>query len=172
LEAIDRYDPGRGVPFELYARHRVRGSVFNGLRLLRESLAKGSSDYGDAGLVRDRIASLDDEDTADPVEAFVATAVGLGLGFLLNAQSLPTQEPQPDAYAEAERVQSEATLARCVELLPERERLLLTLHYYHHVPFVQVADHLGVTKGRVSQLHKQALDRLRRLLREYWAEVL
>ena len=47
---------------------------------------------------------------------------------------------------------------------------LVVMHYYHHVPFIQIAEELNVTKGRVSQLHKQALGRLRILLRDHWTE--
>lgn len=161
LEAVDRYDPERGVHFELYARHRVRGAVFNGLRLLRESLAQGPRERTNHEVIRDRIESLRAEEFEDPLDAFVSTTVGLGLGFLLEAHSLPGQESLSDAYAATEHAQQEAAMTQGVELLPERERMILVLHYYHHVPFVQVALQLGVTKGRVSQLHKQALERLR-----------
>ncbi|WP_279237487.1 sigma-70 family RNA polymerase sigma factor [Dyella sedimenti] len=167
IEAIDRFDPTRGIDFEPYARHRVRGAVFNGLRQLRENLAQGAV-RNEAQVARERIESLQEERDGDPVEAFVATTIGLGLGFLLDVQSLPDPSAQSDVYSTAERAQAEADLSRSVEALPDRERLVLTLHYYHHVPFVHIAEQLGVTKGRVSQLHKRALDRLRERLQEHW----
>ena len=46
--------------------------------------------------------------------------------------------------------------------LPPRERVIVQYYYYHQTGFDQLADQLGVTKGRVSQLHKQALGRLRK----------
>jgi RNA polymerase sigma factor for flagellar operon FliA len=168
IEAIDRFDPARGVEFEPYARHRVRGAVFNGLRQLRESLAQGAVSRSEAQVARERIESLQEEGEDNPFDAFVATTIGLGLGFLLDVQSLPDPSAQSDAYSMAERAQAEAELSRSVEALPDRERLVLTLHYYHHVPFVQIAEHLGITKGRVSQLHKRALGRLREHLQEHW----
>jgi RNA polymerase sigma factor for flagellar operon FliA len=48
--------------------------------------------------------------------------------------------------------------------LPERERELIQRHYVEQVEFQQIAADWGVTKGRVSQLHAQALQRLRHLL--------
>jgi len=48
--------------------------------------------------------------------------------------------------------------------LPERERELIRLHYEEQVEFQQIAAEWGVTKGRVSQLHAQALKRMRELL--------
>jgi RNA polymerase sigma factor for flagellar operon FliA len=176
LEAIDRFDPDRNVKFETYARHRVRGAVFNGLRTLREGLAPGPR--GDAwardhaSALAERTRSLDDGSAPDPLDAFVAITVGLGLGFLLDQESLPGADAPPDAYAALEKEELRASVTEGLGRLDEREQLIITLHYYHHVPFVDIATRLGVTKGRVSQLHKRALDRLRvalgsRVLAEY-----
>jgi RNA polymerase sigma factor for flagellar operon FliA len=48
--------------------------------------------------------------------------------------------------------------------LPERERSIVTLHYFHYLPFVEIAARLGVSKGRISQLHRRALEMLRESL--------
>ncbi|MDR3443729.1 MULTISPECIES: sigma-70 family RNA polymerase sigma factor [unclassified Dyella] len=170
LESIDRFDPARGIDFELYARYRVRGCVFNGLRLLRQGPERIVGREARNEVVRERVESIQDDVPVDPLEAFVATAVGLGLGVLLEAQSLPLASLQPDAYAVTEERQRDALLADCVAALPERERLILVLHYYHHLPFIQLAERMEVTKGRVSQLHKQAIGRLRRMLQDHWTE--
>jgi RNA polymerase sigma factor for flagellar operon FliA len=164
LEAMDRFDPDRGIKFETYARYRVRGAVFNGLRTLRESLAQGSHAYDQTAAVLDRIESLEDNASSDPLEAFVATTVGLGLGFLLETKSFPGREGPTDAYAELEKEELSTAVIEGIERLSEREQAILTLHYFHHVPFVDIASQLGVTKGRVSQLHKRALERLRVIL--------
>lgn len=168
LEAIDRFDPNRSVKFETYARHRVRGAVFNGLRTLRESLAKGSQEgartYDQTSMVVERTRSLDDDSAPDSLDAFVAITVGLSLGFLLDEGSFPGIKTPSDAYAELEKEELRAFVAEGLGQLDEREQMILTLHYYHHIPFVDIAFRLGITKGRVSQLHKRALDRLRTVL--------
>ena len=166
IEAIDRYDPDRGVGFELYARHRVRGSVFNGLRHMRDRRMGALEDEGSLR-VAERVSSLQAE-TEDPFEAFVATSIGLGIAFLLDASSVPESPGEADAYSVAERSEMTEIVSRGVEELPDRESLILRMHYYHHVPFVHIADQLGVTKGRVSQLHKRAIDRLREHLQARW----
>jgi RNA polymerase sigma factor for flagellar operon FliA len=165
LEAMNRFDPKRGVSFQTYARHRVRGAVFNGVRTLRESLAQGARSYDQMEAALDRMETFNDGDTTDPLEAFVGTTVGLGLGFLLEASSVPSQAQGSDAYAELERDELSTAIAEAMERLPEREQMILTMHYYHHVPFVEISAQLGVTKGRISQLHKRALDHLRTCLR-------
>ncbi|GAB2554897.1 sigma-70 family RNA polymerase sigma factor [Rhodanobacter koreensis] len=165
LEAMDRFDPARGVSFQSYARHRVRGAVFNGVRTLRESLAQGTRSYDQMAAALDRMEIFDDESTTDPLEAFVSTTVGLGLGFLLEASSVPSHAQGSDAYSELEREELSTAMAEAIERLPEREQMILVMHYYHHVPFVEISAQLGVTKGRISQLHKRALDHLRMRLR-------
>ncbi|MFC4527549.1 sigma-70 family RNA polymerase sigma factor [Dyella halodurans] len=170
LESIDRFDPSRGVDFEPYARFRVRGSVFNGLRQLLHPSGRVSDKDEARNAVRERAMSIQEDSYDDPLEAFVATAVGLGLGFLLDAQSLPVPAAHADAYTAAEERERDALVSEFVKLLPEKERFVVVMHYYHHLPFVEVAERLKVTKGRISQLHKQALERLRFLLRDHWTE--
>ncbi len=165
LEAIERYDPERGVPFSAFARHRIRGAVFDGLRSLRESLAQETPSRQAEAIRRERLASLQEDGPLDPLEAFVATTVGLGLGHLLEANAVP-QHAQLDAYAGLERQELDARVAAAVERLPERERLIMELHYYHSMPFLSIAAQWGVSKGRISQLHRRALEGLRSVLRE------
>lgn len=166
LEAIDRFDPFRGASFQTFARYRVRGAVFNGLRTLRESLARGTRVPYRVEAVRDRLESFENDESSDPLDAFVAVTVGLGLGFLLDSASFPGSEAVADAYAELEKAELAKAVLDSLPLLGEREQTILTLHYYHYLPFVDVAAQLGVTKGRVSQLHKRALEQLRQLLSE------
>lgn len=167
MEAIERFDPERGVAFQPFARLRVRGAVFDGLRVLRNvHLELGYDAPGRGALARERVASFEEDRSDDPLEAFITTTVGLGLGFLLDMQSMPGRIQPPDAYAELEKAELSATVSESLDLLPERERAIVVLHYYHQLSFVDIADQLGVTKGRVSQLHKRALERLRAFLRE------
>jgi RNA polymerase sigma factor for flagellar operon FliA len=167
MDAIERFNPERGIAFQSFARLRVRGAVFDGLRVLRSShLELGYGVGGRATAARDRVESLNEDSDADPLEAFIATTVGLGLGFLLDMQSMPGRAQPPDAYAELEKAQLSAAVSESLDQLPERDRSIMVLHYYHQLSFVEIAEQLGVTKGRISQLHKRALERLRCCLRE------
>lgn len=162
IEALDSFDPARGVEFRSFARHRVRGAVFNGLRQLWHRGAAVQSPV-DA----DRTESLIDDGT-DPLESFVSWTIGSSIGYLLDVTSLPEAASVPQGpYAVVESDQRAELLRRLIELLPEREGMVMTMHYFQHVSFVEIAGFLGVTKGRVSQLHKQGIARLRECLREY-----
>ena len=167
LEAMRRFDPSMGPTFQTFARSRVRGAVFDGLRELDDSFRQ-PGDSVERERLADRVESLrpdEAEGEDDPLEAFINTTVGLGLGFLLDMQSIPQQSTPHDAYSETERAALHLALARNLEKLDERERTILTLHYYHQLPFVEIAGQLQLTKGRISQLHKRALERLRWMLR-------
>lgn len=162
LEAIDRYAPDRGVDFRTYARHRVRGSVFNGLR----HLASAARDPRPRTALEERSASLAG-DERDPLEAFVSWTVGVGIGHLLES-SAPEDSPDDldrGPYATVARGQVAEALRHALEKLSARERMVLTLHYFQHVPFVDIAGQMRVSKGRVSQLHHQAIRAMRAHMR-------
>lgn len=165
IEAADRYDAARGVEFRTFARHRIRGAVFDGLRRARDQMPSSfARDF-------DRSESLNSDDT-DSLESFVSWTVGIATGHLLDgAASLDPTSRAQTPYTELEQHQMQALLRQTVDLLPERERLVMTMHYFQHTAFTAIASYLGVTKGRVSQLHRQGIERLRVCLREYVKEM-
>ncbi len=64
-------------------------------------------------------------------------------------------------YASAALAQTRERVRALVEQLPARERAIVRQHYYEQREFQELAAEMAVTKGRVSQLHSQALDRIR-----------
>ncbi|HEY4145275.1 sigma-70 family RNA polymerase sigma factor [Pinirhizobacter sp.] len=161
LEALANFDDRRGVPFEAFARLRVRGAVFNGLRDLNGGHGQR------APATEERVDSLLDGDSSDPVDAFIAAVSGLATGHLLGSLAeLEAPQALPTPYEEAVRSQVAETLAIHMERLPAREREILTLHYLHFLPFNQVAHAMEVTPSRISQLHRQGLARLRSFMLE------
>lgn len=158
LDAISRFDPDRGIDFRAYAKARVRGAVFNGLRVLLSERGVSNDDMRYA----ERLAHLHRSDV-DAFDSVVDAIVGLGIGYLLDHAG---NEGSGDAYAYVKRDQTNATLVQAVNRLPDRLRHLIKEHYFNHVPFRDLAESMGVTKGRVSQLHHDALRRLRDVMHE------
>jgi RNA polymerase sigma factor for flagellar operon FliA len=170
LEAIDRFDPALGVPFKGFAVRRINGSMIDGIAKMnemREQISARNRAH------RDRLRSLaSDEDGPVPgsraMEALVDMAVGLALGFMLEGTALYHKESDPGVAATAydslawkdlvERAVAE------VARLPERDRRIVELHYLEEVSFDQVAALYGLTKGRISQIHKAAMLLLRKRL--------
>jgi RNA polymerase sigma factor FliA len=64
-------------------------------------------------------------------------------------------------YAGAELAELRKIVRGAVDALPARERDLVSRHYFGQCEFQSIAEEMGVTKGRVSQLHSQALQRIR-----------
>lgn len=166
LEAIDRFDPERGVPFRAYASRRITGSILNGLAKSNEMREQISF----RNRVRsERLRSLSptaqaDPDAVDAITALADMAVGLALGFLMEAGGLvasaDTPDPRPNAYDSLAWKELLRRLSAEVEALGERERLIIRGHYFQGLDFERLALLLGVSKGRVSQLHRTALVKL------------
>ena len=155
--------------FETFASYRIRGAILNGLA--KESELSAQRRYW-AERMRDRVRSLQPEaheqgDVDETLDGFVDLTVGLALGLLLESPAEPADEsPASNPYAAAELGQLVRRMRQLVADLPERERVLVELHYFHHEAFQDIAASLGVTKGRISQLHAQALQRLKARLTE------
>ena len=167
IEAIDRYDSLRGTSFETYSSYRIRGAILNGLsretevraQRGRRSVRLTEREHSLAGpmFVNPESASLDD---------FVNFTVDLAVGFVLE-DGLVTccdESPAANPYMQAEVSQLQVRVREFVEQLPPRERQVLKAHYYDQREFQDIAATLGVTKGRVSQLHSRAVARVRERL--------
>ena len=155
LEAMGRFDAGRGIDFIAYAKPRVRGAVFNGVRAFMDRQGDAREDR-----VRQRVLSIEPSESGGLLEQLIGTVTGLAIGHLLDADAHGSWSDGGEASALVEHHQLQQALGVALESLPDKERLVLTLHYYQHVPFVQIASMLGLTKGRISQLHRAGLERM------------
>lgn len=147
LEAMSRFDVSRGVDFMAFAKPRVRGAVFNGVRAVR------GADGLDGFHTTDRLASLSQSGGDDPLSDFIDTVLGLSIGYLLQEGADITAG-----------VEDGEILLDALAQLPPRQRHILVSHYLRQVPFQDIAAEWKVTKGRVSQLHRQALLGMRGIL--------
>jgi len=163
LEAMGRFDPSRGIDFPGYAKPRVRGSVFNGLRSFLADYTRRES----SARMMERYESFDAPDDEDDVLAqVVSTVTGLGIGFLLDSASVQSAfQADQNPSDVAERHQMDRLLAEGLESLEGQEKRGMDLHYQQNVPFVDIAALMGVSKGRISQIHRSAVERIRARVR-------
>lgn len=167
LQAIDRYDPLNGAPFGSYASRRIAGSIADGVARMTEVGAQIRHRHR---IEQERLRSLAKTQTAGEPENAVAAlsdlAMGLALGMMLESAALLGSEdkadPGPSAYESLEWRETQARLAAEVGVLPEREATIIRQHYDIGLSFAQIADLLGLSRGRVSQLHRAALEKLRK----------
>jgi len=59
-------------------------------------------------------------------------------------------------------------LVRAIDSLPDKEKLLISLYYYEELTMKEIGEIMGYTESRISQLHTQAMLRLRAKLRDYF----
>jgi RNA polymerase sigma factor for flagellar operon FliA len=127
---------------------------------------------------RKRLASLREADegdmnTSEAMEKLAEIAVGLALGFMLEGTGLmASDEAQGGERSAATAYDSLAWKDTVTQLhlelanLPDREQTILREHYLAGVNFDQLAALLAISKGRVSQLHRAALELLRKRIGE------
>src|ERR1700758_4316712 len=182
LDAVDKFEPERGVKFKTYAEVRIRGAILDSLRNLDwapRSLRKKSKDlektYADLSQKLGRPAS--DEEVSEAMgenledfHALVDQLHGLTIGSFENLSDSEDSENyinyypddgSNDPYAKFESNELTALLSEAIEDLPEKERLVLSLYYYEEFTMKEIGALLGVNESRVSQLHTKATLRLR-----------
>lgn len=176
LDAVEKFDPARGVRFRTYAESRVRGAILDGLRRrdwrprslrremreLDEAVGRLSASAGGPAGEEEIAAEMGID-----LDAYRALQRDLHAGPLLALDDLAagTDEPAADPSEEPgglfDRRELLAVVAEEVERIPERERLVLSLYYHEGLHMKEIGGVLGVTESRVCQLHAQAAARLR-----------
>ena len=175
LSACQSYDPNQGANFQTYASIRIRGAILDELRR-NDWLPR--SVQTQLGEVSRAIAKVEAREGRTAQDHEVAETMALSLDeyrelttklsaarlVYLDASTDGTDE-LPVAAAEPEAEYSEEELRGLlrsgIDMLPEREKLMMSLYYVEELNIREIAAVLEVTEGRVSQLHGQALARLR-----------
>lgn len=175
LEAMERFDPDRGAQFRTFAARRMHGAILNGIERLTEKQqqisARQRARAESLGTVKDLAArTCGVAPAAVPrhpqqlLHYMAEVGLGLALVWMLEGTSMvddPDRAESVPFYRSAEIRQLRERLARVVDALPPQERTVIRCHYLQDIPFDQVAAMLQLSKGRISQIHKQALLRLR-----------
>jgi len=184
ISAAERFDPGRGVQFKTFAEQRIRGTIMDELRAqdwltrsLRDKFKKLEKEF----------AQLEQHLGRNPSSDEVAVAMGLELkdyfrlleeihllsfvslddawhdedgapfGLLDVLEDKGSESPQSQLIAR----QTIEKLADAIDSLPEKERIVITLYYYEELNLKEIGAVLDLTESRISQLHSQAIVRLR-----------
>jgi RNA polymerase sigma factor for flagellar operon FliA len=169
IEALDRYDPDSGVRFETFSASRMRGAILDGIRRSSDVQEQISARRRMAGERADMLApAAEKTDDVDKLFADLAeVAVGLAIGFVLDGTGMYQAEDDgggESVYQAVELAQLARRLRAMVRSLPGNQREVGTGHYLQQMSFSDVAERLQLSRGRVAQLHKEALARLRQML--------
>ncbi|GKS87307.1 sigma-70 family RNA polymerase sigma factor [Acidovorax sp. SUPP1855] len=191
VEAVDRYDPEQGARFKTYAAHRIRGAILNGLEKLTEKnqqialqkrLRKDRLDAAksEASLSADFVLPYEGDAAArnpSNLLAYLAeVGIGLALGMMLEGTAMIAGEASEDAcmaispevlyFRKSESQHWQSLLGDLVDRLPEQERRVIRCHYQQNIAFEDISHMMGVSRSRISQIHRQALLGLRKSLAE------
>lgn len=143
LEAIDRYDPSRGLPLAALVEVRVRGAIIDALR-----------QQGTGRSVLSALRRLEEEEELSGVErVLLEKKVGLGRREELPEEGFADDAPPPDELLLQK--QRRATLGTWLQQLPFREQQVLSLHL-DGLKSIEIAVRLDLSEGRVSQLLSSA----------------
>lgn len=165
-EAAERYDPDRGASFATFAWYRIHGAIIDGLRKSSELPRRTW-----ARLVALRAAG-------DYLERVVAPRGGEARAAIARAAAaLPARYPQSldtlrergfDAPGDAppppdglDQARAAARLRSAVTRLPDKQRAIVTKHYFEGKSLLEAGAELGLSKSWASRLHAQAVGQLR-----------
>ncbi|MBV9845346.1 MAG: FliA/WhiG family RNA polymerase sigma factor [Kutzneria sp.] len=188
VDAIEKFEPERGLKFETYAMQRIRGAILDELRSQDWVPRSVRSRARDVERALERLGARLQR---TPTDGELASELGISIDELreLYAQLQLTSvaaldeliaagrggaslaETLPDDYAEdpvATLVDQDSRrqLAAAIEQLAERDRIVVTLYYFENLTLAEIGKVLGVTESRVCQLHTRAVLRLRTKLAE------
>jgi len=173
MAALRAFDPTRTDRLEAYVERRVRGAILDELRAL-DPLSRDQR--RDARAIQAATRALEAELGRAPEEDEVARRSGLGLGRVravreraqavspdrLDDQAGGIEDPRAaDPVERISMAQTRARLVAAIDVLPERERQILSFYYVEELSLKEIGSLLGVTESRVCQIHGEAVKKLR-----------
>lgn len=185
LQAVDNFDPERGIKFETYAIPRIRGAILDELRSqdwfprsLRRKAKMLEEAYGTLEVQLGRPAtdaevakrlSIDISEL-DGIMGEVAVATIVSLDADTSGDDSENSTSLGDYLADSRTDDIEKVIARQemkdligarMAELPEKEQLVLVLYYYEELTLKEIGEILDVTESRVCQIHTRAILRLK-----------
>ncbi|HEY3426929.1 MAG TPA: FliA/WhiG family RNA polymerase sigma factor [Negativicutes bacterium] len=174
MEAIDRYDPTRGIKFETYAAVRIRGSILDAIRAqdwVPTSVRQKARQY------EQTVSQLEHQLGRSASDEEISEALGVAveeLHLLLTQLNASTIIPLEDFVKietasgqsvnpsqQLEDAEMKQVLAKAIDKLPEKERIVVSLYYYEGLTLKEISLILMLSEARISQLHTKAIFRLR-----------
>jgi len=185
IDAVEKYTPKMGARFETYALVRIRGNIIDKVRsqdFLPRSVRRKIRDVKEAqdelkkqfgrsatntevanylGIEKEKVEQLLADDTTI---TSIYDKKGAADGDIEIIDTIESHTPDPHSQLEEKDVQKE--LEEALKRLPERERTIMVLYYHENMTLKEIGDTINVSESRVSQLHAQAIMKLKNLLSE------
>ena len=173
LDALNRYEPQANLAFEVYARTRIRGAIYDSCRKndilprnqrdelvgLEKVTRKLEQNLGRHPSEKEIASSA--EITIEAYHAIMANMVHLMPLDDLSEDLLPSEADDSDPMRAVAMSQLADRIATILEGLPENEKLVFALHYQEELSYREIAQVMNITPGRISQIHTQGMIRIR-----------
>ena len=192
MDAIDKYDSSRDNKFKTYAEFRIRGAILDELRSqdwvprsIREKAKVLERAY--SKIEREKGRQATDEEacielgmTTDQYHEMLNEVRSVSLLSYDDLTNLSNADKRslhgngeagskvPTPFSEVSVAHLKKLVSEAIEDLPEKQRLVLSLYYYEDLNLKEIGRVLDVTESRVSQLHSQAIFKLKARLRNHW----
>ena len=188
MEAAAKFDPSKNIGFSSYAQFRVRGAILDSLRNLdwapRSLRQKGRAIQEAIRVLSARLGCAPSEDeiaaelgiSLNTYQKLLGELKGLEIGTLHRETDddsvddepvdVPSR-PEDDPLFGCLRREMERRLTAAIEDLPERERLVITLHYYEELSRGEISLALGLSEARIHQIRTSAVLHLRAALSDF-----
>ena len=197
MDAIEKFDPDKGVRFETYAEFRIRGAILDELRAqdwvsrsIRQKANQLSRTYADLEHKLGRAAS--DEEVMESLgvdqDTFHRLLDQVRSISLVNWEEITGREKVDSSGGDGGGAEGPAdfhkgadlfrdlnlrrvrqVLQNAIESLPEKERIVVSLYYYADLNMKEIGEVLAITESRISQIHTKAILRLRGKLLNYFS---
>jgi RNA polymerase sigma factor for flagellar operon FliA len=166
MDAIERFEPERGLQFQTFAVPRIRGAIIDGLRALDwvpRSVRNKVREVEHAQVKLENLLGRTPEDIEIATELNIPLRELRDLYAKVSFTSLAsfeefglTDDFAPLSLEAIEDEQTRACLMRAVKELAERDQIIISLYYFEGLTLAEIGQVLGVTESRVSQLHTKA----------------
>jgi len=186
MDAIEKYDPFRGIKFETYAIARIRGAILDGLRsndwVPRSVRQKARELERICAELENKLGrSASDREICEAMEVSLSefyqllsevsctTLSSLDELWMINSNDddsvrvldLIRNNDSEDPLVHVELEEIKSTLGTAIDCLPERERMVIALYYYEGLTLKEIGQIMEISESRVSQIHTKAIFRLR-----------
>ena len=171
MDAIEKYEPERGLQFQTYAVPRIRGAILDGLRAtdwvpravrtkireIERAQATLESRLGHTANDRELAAEL--SISVNELRELYTQASYTGVAYLDEVGM--GEDLAPTLTLDTDDDEMRDALVQAIRTLPERDQIIVTLYYFEQLTLSEIGQVLGITESRVSQLHTRCALNLR-----------